>query len=123
MLVLIHYLLLVFHWNACMLFSYRHLFTVSSVSENGTLTTLDSWDDGDKLHNYLTAYSLSCSVLLLASGQTTLRPHRRKSAQLFMVVEQIAGLLLLVGEIIPTRLSTQPINIASYSIILFRPSS
>jgi hypothetical protein len=96
-LVIIHYLLLVFHWNACILFSNRDLFTTVSVNENGTLApTDDSWDDSDKLHNYLTAYSLSCGVLLLVAGQTTIRPHRRKSAQLFMILEQIAGLLLLV---------------------------
>uniref|UniRef100_A0A914WPI2 Cyclic nucleotide-binding domain-containing protein n=1 Tax=Plectus sambesii TaxID=2011161 RepID=A0A914WPI2_9BILA len=68
----------------------------STPSKNGTLTTADSWDhDSDKLHNYVTAYSLSCSVLLLVSGHTALRPHRRKTAQLFMVVEQITGLLML----------------------------
>lgn len=90
LLILFHYVVLIFHWNACLVYSLRaHL---PFHFENGT----EVWHESDRFHNYLYAYYVSCRALTLVESLPTPK-NRDKVGFAFVIAELVFGLLLFAS--------------------------
>lgn len=99
---LIHYLLVIFHWNACL------YFIISKKIGNNSRSWGHPFDEEDKLRNYLHSFYWSTMTLTMIGD---LPKPRSNVEYVFCIMEIIAGLLLfatVLGHVanIVTNIST-----------------
>lgn len=83
-ILLFHSILLIFHWNACLIYAFRSYLNYSA----------QPWDKEDHFYNYLHAFYLSCRTLMLIESL----PMPQKGLRygyMFIIFQQVCGLIML----------------------------
>ncbi len=90
--LIIHNLLLVFHWNACLIFFATK---DTDVSHNWLKVPEKSWNASDMFYTYWKAQFLSCGLLLpTAESQVSESDTPNRIGVFILAMEQIMGVLL-----------------------------